>query len=285
MIRKQIPGSARYLPVLFILFLVVSSCSRKSDISEVVAPYQEKHDQAYGTDPLEQYDLYLPAGRGQQTKVILLIHGGGWVSGTKEGCDSYAKQFSGFGYAAVSMNYRLANDSVNYLKMLDDIDLMIGCISTHAGQWGIGCGHLSLFGYSAGGHLALLYSYSRNRNQVIRSVVSLAGPTDVQDSLLWETPGLLAEIKLMAGDTIPADWTQANPIHFAGSTIPSTLLIHGTYDSVVPVSQSLKLDHVLTGLHAPVKLLLLEKQTHYFTAGATETFLYDTKNFLDSTMR
>ncbi|MCX6277017.1 MAG: alpha/beta hydrolase [Bacteroidetes bacterium] len=271
--------------ISFLLFLTIISGCRKSqppavDPSNTDSLYKEKFDQAYGTDSLQTFDLYLPEGRSQQTKTIILIHGGGWVSGEKAYCKYYAVRFAGFGFAAISMNYRLANNSVHYDDMLDDIGSMIECVLNNAGQWGIGASEIALFGYSAGGHLALLYSYSRNSDRKITSVISLAGPTDVQDSLLWIYPGLYDEIKLMTGDSSPENWAQANPIHYISSAMPSTFLIHGTIDSVVPFSQSVKLSQAMKKAFAHQKLLLMENQTHYFSPEATERMLVETKDFL-----
>ena len=39
---------------------------------------------SYGNNPEQVYDLYLPEGReASRTKVVVLIHGGGWTSGDK----------------------------------------------------------------------------------------------------------------------------------------------------------------------------------------------------------
>jgi acetyl esterase/lipase len=285
MIKKQFLNSARYLVCLILLFLAGASGCRKSKPVETESSSQERYNLVYGSDSLQKYDLFIPAGHDQQTKLILLIHGGGWVSGQKEYVNYYARRFSDFGFAAVSMNYRLASDTVHYQEMLNDIDTMIGCISKNADRWGVGNGQLALFGYSAGGHLALLYSYSRNMDQHVTSVISLAGPTDVQDSLLWEGPGLLDGIKLMTGDTLPANWTLANPVHYISVSNPATLLIHGTNDSVVPVSQSLVLKQALDASDSRVRMLLLENETHYYSSAATEQIMDEAKRFLDANMK
>lgn len=285
MIKIPIRGSAQSRSILYLVLLLVSFGCKKSQHTADITPSMEKYNLAYGIGPLQRFDLFLPEGHDAHTKVILLIHGGGWVSGNKEDCDYYAKSLSDFGFAALSMNYRLANDSVNYQEMLADIDSMIGCISKNAVQWGIGSSRIALFGYSAGGHLALLYSYYSGMEGKVASVVSLAGPTDIQDSLLWKSPGLYDNILLMAGDPLPVNWTISNPVHYVSAINPATLLIHGTHDSVVPFSQSLKLNQVLEVSGIPVTLMVLENETHYFSSGATEKFLAETKDFLDVHMK
>lgn len=40
-------------------------------------------DVAYGDDPRQRYDVYLPA-QPQRAPVILFVHGGGWANGNKD---------------------------------------------------------------------------------------------------------------------------------------------------------------------------------------------------------
>lgn len=277
---KIFPRSSLFFFNIFLIFMLIFSSCQKYQSPEVSPAYQEKYNQAYGADPLQRFDLFLPEGRNEHTQMILVLHGGGWVSGEKEYVNYYAKRFSDFGFAAASMNYRLANDSVHYGEMLADIDSMIGCVLKNAGLWSIGIGQVNLFGYSAGGHLALLYSYSVDKNRMVRSVISLAGPTDLQDSLLWKDQALYKEIRLMTGDTLPANWSKANPICFISQNNPPTLLIHGEIDSLVPVSQSIKLNHALESYGATVKLSLFENETHFFTPDATIEATNQIRNFL-----
>ena len=250
--------------MLLFLLLVFAGC-RKSGSEIEDSRYHEEYNLAYGSYSLQRYDLFLPGGRDQQTKMILLLHGGGWATGDKWDCGEYAKKFAEYGFAAASMNYRLANDSIHYPEMLADIDSMICCISENAGKWGIGGGRVALFGYSAGGHLALLYAYARDKGQKVGAVVSLAGPADLQDSTLWSNAALFGQIKLMTGDTVPANWSPANPARFISAADPPTFLIHGTNDGVVPASQSVRLSHLLRTSNGRVSLMLLENETHAFS--------------------
>jgi acetyl esterase/lipase len=281
MIRNPIQNAVSLCLKLLLAILVTSTGCKKSPPEAVIAPYLEAYNLVYGSDSLQRYDLFLPEGHDEHTGAILLIHGGGWVSGDKRDCDYYAMRFSTYGLAAISMNYRLANDSVHCPEMLADVDSMISCIAKNAVQWGIDSGRISLFGYSAGGHLALLYSYSMDKNRKIKSVISLAGPADVQDSILRNVPKMYHDIKQMAGDTIPGNWTLVNPVSFVSASNPPTMLIHGTNDSLVPVSQSVKLYEHQKALNNPVRLLLLENETHTFSSGAIATFIAETSNFLD----
>ena len=69
-------------------------------------------DIAYGADPKQKMDVYLPANRStEKTPVLFLIHGGGWNSGDKSQLTPYitALQKRLPEYAFVNINYRLFN--------------------------------------------------------------------------------------------------------------------------------------------------------------------------------
>ena len=242
-------------------------------------------DQPYGHDPLQRYDLFLPAGRTAGTGVVILLHGGAWVTGDKSYCNGYANHFANAGFAAVSMNYRLAGDSVHCAEMLADIASMISTAGKNAAGWNVAGNRVSLFGYSAGGHLALLYGYSSDIEKKVRSVISLAGVTDVTDSLLLNGNGLLDDIILMAGDGQPVNWAPVNPVSFVKNTDPPTLFIHGTGDPLVPYTQSTGLYGKLQLCGASARMLLLENETHIFTEDATSVFLDESTRFLKETLK
>ena len=62
-------------------------------------------------------DLYLPANPGGPTPVLLMIHGGGWVAGTKEGQLLRALPYLEMGWAVVNATYRLYQGLQRRLKI------------------------------------------------------------------------------------------------------------------------------------------------------------------------
>jgi acetyl esterase/lipase len=271
--------------MILVLLLVSLAGCRKSHFTLEDRFYLESYNKSYGTDPNQAYDLFLPEGRDENTKAIILIHGGAWVMGDKEDMHDYARYFASSGFAVTTMNYRFASSSLHYQGMLDDISSMVGCVSENSAAWGIGNGPVALFGYSAGGHLALLYTYSRDKGAKIGAVVSLAGPSDLQDSLLWKSPGLWFKIKLLAGDSLPASLMQASPVNYISPANPPTFLIHGTGDSIVPVAQSLKLNQLLRSSNSRTSMFIMENESHYFSEGARHKFLDETEYFLEENFK
>jgi len=106
--------------------------------------------------------------------VIILIHGGGWSTGDKATFSESLNFFADNGYACVTMNYRLADEEgIKLTQMLDDIASIINFISIKSVEWKISNDLFALAGHSAGGHLALLYSYLKNNNNKIKTVISM----------------------------------------------------------------------------------------------------------------
>jgi acetyl esterase/lipase len=64
--------------------LLIFSTSCSSDDPNQILEAETRLNVSYGQHPRQVYDLYLPEGRTQEnTKVIVLVHGGGWTSGDK----------------------------------------------------------------------------------------------------------------------------------------------------------------------------------------------------------
>src|SRR5688572_25872652 len=100
--------------LLVVLFVAFVACNKDNGDDTVAA--QTSMNVAYGSDPQQVMDIYLPAGRSTtNTKVMILIHGGAWTSGDKSDftiyVDSLKKRLPA--YAVFNINYRLSNGGAN----------------------------------------------------------------------------------------------------------------------------------------------------------------------------
>jgi acetyl esterase/lipase len=119
-------------------------------------------DVAYGEDPMQQLDVYLPAGEGP-FPVALFIHGGGWVNGDKvEKLNaSHLQRFLDAGVAVVSINYRFipqARQAGVYppvLMPLGDARRALQFVRYHAADWDLNPERVVVFGGSAGAFSSL----------------------------------------------------------------------------------------------------------------------------------
>jgi len=82
-------------------------------------------DIAYGEDKKWQIlDVYRPKGAEVKLPVIMSVHGGAWVYGTKEVYQFYCMSLAQKGFALVNFNYRLAPEH-RYPAQLEDINLVV----------------------------------------------------------------------------------------------------------------------------------------------------------------
>jgi acetyl esterase/lipase len=224
---------------------------------------------SYGTDTLQRMDVYLPANRSaDSTRVLVLIHGGGWAGGDKS---EFAPVIPVLQkklphYAIVNLNYRLANQMTNHFPTQEqDIQAALQALVSKASEYGTST-DVVLLGASAGAHLALLQAYKHTTPVVPKAVISFFGPTDLaaiyngQNNAYYKMG-----MELLVGGTPAAQpdvYKQASPITFAGKQNVPTLLLHGSGDRLVPVVQSKSLKEKLEKAGVPVELVIYPTEGH-----------------------
>lgn len=113
----------------------------------------------YGDDPQWQVlDVYRPrAAEGRPLPVIVSVHGGGWVYGSKEVYQFYCMSLAQRGFAVVNFSYRLAPKH-KFPAPLEDTNAVFHWVLDHAGGYGFDTDHIFAVGDSAGANLLGLYS-------------------------------------------------------------------------------------------------------------------------------
>ena len=115
-------------------------------------------DIAYGKDKKWQIlDVYRPKGAEGKLPVIMSVHGGAWVYGTKEVYQFYCMSLAQKGFALVNFNYRLAPEH-RYPAQLEDINLVVKWMIENKDEYGFDLDNVFAVGDSAGGHLLSVYS-------------------------------------------------------------------------------------------------------------------------------
>ena len=232
---------------LFLVFLSVTfliSC-KKEDTPSETATSKTMLDVAYGSDPLQKMDVYLPANRSAtNTKVIVMIHGGAWSLGDKSDFNSFVDSLQQRlpEYAIVNINYRLANfGRNNFPTQENDTKASIEYLYSKRSEYFIS-DKFVLVGASAGAHLALLQAYKYSSPVKIKAVVDFFGPTDMID--LYNNPGTVpqASIEAIVGATPTSNpdlYESSSPLHFVTNQSCPTVILQGGNDPLVnPVSQS-----------------------------------------------
>ena len=268
---------------LVVVCLLLAGC-RKDSTTITTLEQSDIIDLKYGSHPAQTVDVYLPQSRNSQTKAIIFIHGGFWFGGDKAEMSSMAKHFREKGYATASVNYRLTGTAENNIHPAQVLNIgeAIKFIQTKAVEWKISANDIAMVGVSAGGHLALLYTYAYNPDGVIKTVVSLAGPTN-----LANMPDASIQQKLVVrwflgdiAENIPSVYQQASPISHVSSTSRPTLLLHGKLDLVVPYEQSMELKTRLDQFGVKNKLVTYENLGHDAKFDEVPGLLTECENWL-----
>lgn len=234
--------------IISLLFLmnILPACKQepKAFAEEIDLSQKTMLNVPYGNDSLQKMDVYLPANRSSATtKSLILIHGGGWNSGSKADFAQYIDSFKTRlpEYAIFNLNYRLVNGGNLFPAQEQDIKAAVDFIAENAETYSVSRDGFSLLGFSAGAHLALLQAYKYSTPK-INAVVDYFGPTDLMAMYRnpWH-PLVPLALQMITGKSPETDQTifeQSSPANFVSRQSPPTLLFHGGKDIVVNVSQS-----------------------------------------------
>ena len=231
-------------------------------------------------------DVYLPqpksgkeAAGDRSWPVIVVVHGGGWVTGNKWTMDRHARQLAAKGFAAVSINYRLA-PSAKFPEQVDDVRSALVWVSENAKTYSFDPQRVGLYGYSAGGHLVSLVAttvdepWQRVRRTTswkqdderwskiprIQAVCIGGPPTDFR----YLPPDNTALSFFLGGTRreLPDVYAAASPICFTSAKDPPFQIIHGEADGIVPVKNAKDFHKALVDANVDASLETLPGKGH-----------------------
>jgi acetyl esterase/lipase len=232
-----------------------------------------RYGEVLGYRPLE-LDLFLPVVDGP-LPVVVYVHGGGWQRGTRRepppliDADFY-DQIAAAGLAVAAVDYRLSGEA-RFPAALEDVRTAVSWVRDNAAAYGLDADRVSLWGDSAGGHLALLAALT---GAAVRAVVAwfpvtdlLGMPSDLAGAGAVPDRGPDSrEARLLGAPaaSVPELARQASPVAYAHAGAPPILLMHGTVDDLVPAAQSVRLAEALDQAGAVVELELVPGATHFW---------------------
>lgn len=242
---------------------------------------------APGGHPL-RVDLYFPKTPPPPAgwPLIVSIHGGGWLIGDRRK-DVFLRDATSRGYALASIDYRLSREAI-FPAQIDDAHAAMRWLVAHRSELRIDTRRVGVTGASAGGLLALLLALDRQHSPCeIRAVCALYPPTDLVAIVPTDRrDDRKNPVAALLGGPVSERLALANaasPINYASSDSPPVLLVHGSFDLVVPVSQSEMLHRRLRELGADSTLLILPGAWHAFCPhGATKKTIDD---FFDANLK
>ena len=130
--------------------LSVSQALEKHVPPALSAQLDERYD---AVDPDALLDVFYPsANLGKPLPTIVWVHGGGWVSGSKEEIANYGKVLAGQGYTVVGVNYSLAPGKI-FPTPMRQLNAALGYLVKNAERLHVDPDRIVLAGDSAGAQI------------------------------------------------------------------------------------------------------------------------------------
>lgn len=255
-----------------VMILGVLNCCVSAQESKPVIPDSVSLEANIPYDHYKEtvLDILQPKAAGNEKRPgVIVIHGGGWVEGTKEGqIESYCLRYVEKGFVCADVEYRLAKVATAPAAVNDVLDAA-HWFAENAKKYNVDTRRIVVTGGSAGGHLSLMVGMTPKSAKLgppakVAAVVNFYGITDVADQLggphmqdyavTWvpEQEGRLALAR------------RVSPMTYVRKGLPPILTIHGDADETVPYEQGVELTKALRDIGDDAELVSVPKGKHGF---------------------
>lgn len=182
-------------------------------------------------------DVFYPKNdQNQIFPAVLLIHGGGWLSGSKDNLKIMAQHLASKGFVAITVAYRLGLEAKYPAAVLDIKEALIWT-KVNADKFSINPDKIGIIGASAGGQLATLVGVTA-QNKIFE--IGNAASTNVQcivniDGIVSfvhpeaAAEGTMASIWLNGSKTENfKNWNEASPLNYVDKNCPPILFVNSS---------------------------------------------------------
>src|SRR5204862_3568289 len=140
--------------------------------------------QAYGPDPRQRLDVYVPRRRAEGSPIAVFFYGGSWDSGRRQDYGWVGRALASRGFVTVIADYRLYPE-VKYPDFLDDGAQAVRWAADNAARFGGDPGRIVLAGHSAGAYNAAMLAFDGRYLAAagvdpshVKAMAGLSGPYD-----------------------------------------------------------------------------------------------------------
>ncbi|WP_137166640.1 alpha/beta hydrolase [Salinimonas lutimaris] len=228
-----------------------------------------------------QLDLFLPDAKQQPAKLVVWVHGGAWMRGSKDETmqrnGNLVRSLLQKGYAVAAVDYRLSGQA-KYPAAIEDVNDSINYLVANQQELNLQADQVIVMGGSAGGHLASVIATANNDKAPFFSsapqykivgAVDFYGPVD-----LHELKGNSGDVDHDAPDAAEARFLGVSPRQnealakeasattYVDAQTPPFMIFHGTDDGVVPDSQSTLMADTLKQAGVPYSVELVKGARH-----------------------
>ena len=183
-------------------------------------------------------DVFYPTKkRNKKYPGVLLIHGGGWRSGSKEMEVPMAQQLAKKGYVAIAVEYRLSPEA-QYPAGIHDLKAAIRWMRANAAKYGLDTTRIAAYGCSSGAQMASFLGTTNGMAQFEGNEGNPGFSSKVQavlniDGIVsFAHPEASAE-GTMAGEWLGGSreenwksWVEASPLEHANAQTPPFLFVN-----------------------------------------------------------
>jgi pectinesterase len=217
----------------------------------------------YGTRQLK-LDVYRPPST-KPLPGIVVIRGGGWRVGDKQGFAKIAQNLAAQGFVTACIEYRVIPEA-QFIDEIYDAKAAVRWMRAEGKQYGIATDRIGAIGGSAAGHLVEFLASTDKLAKFegqgghagvssrVQAVVSMAGVSDLTSSPVLQT--------IFKGDRETA--ASFSPVNYVSKDSAPVLFLHGDQDKTVPLPQSQVLLERYQKAGARASLVTYEGAPHGF---------------------
>jgi acetyl esterase/lipase len=223
----------------------------------------------------ELADLYLPSEipKGQRVPAVVIIHGGGFTGGHRDAARelNIGSTLARNGYVGMSIDYALADiGRPVWPQNLFDCKTAVRWLRANADRLQIDPDHIGVIGGSAGGTLASLVTLTRSNDRLdpegpygsysceVQCGVDMYGVANMLD---WHDNVMFSK----TNEEAPELYKMASPLTYVRANSTPILILHGTADKTVDVSQSEQFGEALKAAGATYELEIIPDAPHSFS--------------------
>ncbi|GAB2819631.1 alpha/beta hydrolase fold domain-containing protein [Ferruginibacter profundus] len=189
-------------------------------------------------------DVFYPKQNAAALRTaIIIIHGGGWRSGSRTQHQPLAQQLAALGYVCFTPEYRLSTEAL-FPAAIYDLKAAIRWVRDHADKYQIDTAKIVVAGFSAGGELAAFLATTGNMplfeggNGPVKTPSHVNALVDIDGTLSFvhaessersDTGKSIGASTYWMGYTQKENftlWQAASPLSYAGANTPPTLFLN-----------------------------------------------------------
>lgn len=211
------------------------------------------------------WDIYRTKGRPPGAPAVLLVHGGGFTSGSRAQVKDAAIGFARRGFVALAIEYRLVAEAA-WPAQLNDVQAAIRAAGMQADSLGFDPGKLFLVGFSAGAQLGLIACGAGPGFLGDDASPDADAPAGVAGIAAYFPSARLGERQRLALQISPeraSELATASPINMAAG-LPPTIFLHGTGDRAARFQDALDLHEAVLANGGEAEIALFSRLPHGF---------------------